>query len=75
MRTSSFTMHPSDAQHLARLSKEHAEILALFRENSHYESIAATLAVPEGTVKSRLNRARAAIVKMRAQVAKTAEAA
>lgn len=75
MRTSPFTLHPTDAPHVARLRKHHAEALALFRENPSYEAMAAAAGVPIGTVKSRLNRARLAVAKMRAQTAKTTEAA
>ena len=48
---------------LAALSPEHREILLLREiEEMAYEDIAATLSVSEGTVKSRLSRARAAVL-------------
>ncbi|MGE5128329.1 MAG: RNA polymerase sigma factor [Sphingomonadaceae bacterium] len=48
---------------LAVLSPEHREILLLREvEEMAYEDIAATLSVGEGTVKSRLSRARAAVL-------------
>jgi DNA-binding NarL/FixJ family response regulator len=75
MRSVSFKLHPSDVPHIARLSKEHATVLALFRENPNYASIAAELQTPIGTVKSRLHRARAAVVRRRAQAAAMAKVA
>lgn len=48
---------------LAVISPEHREILLLREiEEMAYEDIAATLSVSEGTVKSRLSRARAAVL-------------
>jgi DNA-directed RNA polymerase specialized sigma24 family protein len=75
MRTSPFTLHPSDAQHISKLSKQHAAVLALFRENPNYETMAAAMGCKLGTIKSSLFRARAAIVKMRAEAAQSVEAA
>lgn len=75
MRTSSFTLYPSDAPHIARLNRHHAEVLALFRQNRNYEVLAQTVGVPIGTIKSRLARARAQVLKLRAQAKKSAEAA
>lgn len=75
MRSTSFILHASDAAHIARLSEAHAAVLALFRENSNYEAMAQALSVPIGTVKSRLNRARAKIVELRAEAARAKEAA
>ncbi len=75
MRSTSFTLYPSDAPHISKLQTHYAEALALFRENSNYETMAAAANVPIGTIKSRLHRARAAIVEMRAKAAKPAEAA
>jgi RNA polymerase sigma-70 factor (ECF subfamily) len=74
MRTTSFTLHPSDAPHVAKLSKDHATLLAMFRENRNYETLAQAIGVPVGTIKSRLNRARANVVAMRAEAAKVREA-
>jgi DNA-directed RNA polymerase specialized sigma24 family protein len=75
MRSTNFTLYPSDAPHIARLTKEHATVLAMFRENRNYEALAQAIGVPVGTIKSRLNRARAKVVEFRAQASQAGEAA
>jgi RNA polymerase sigma-70 factor (ECF subfamily) len=70
-----FTFQPSDAPHIARLSKRHAECLALSRGGASYEAMAISLGIPVGTVKSRVHRARAKIVRLRAKAAEAASCA
>jgi len=55
-------LEPALAEGLLRLSADEREVLLLFAwADLGYEQIAEALAVPVGTVKSRLNRARAAL--------------
>lgn len=49
------------ARYIARIRPKHAEILRAAAGNASYIHLAATLRLPLGTVKSRLNRARMAI--------------
>ncbi len=59
------TITHEDAQLLPELSAEHREILVALPRS--YAELATHLKVPVGTVRSRLHRARAALVKLREQ--------
>jgi DNA-directed RNA polymerase specialized sigma24 family protein len=63
-----FLLYPSDEPHLAQLPPEQraAVELATNHEGLRYDTIAAQLVIPQGTVKSRVNRAREKILKLRA---------
>lgn len=60
-----FTITQEDAQLLPQLSDEHREILAALPRS--YAELATDLKMPIGTVRSRLHRARVALVKLREQ--------
>lgn len=71
-----FKLTTEDAPHLTtlrRVSKEQHDLL--LAENSGYANLAAQFNVPVGTIKSRFNRARNRIIKLRkeAEYAKEAQ--
>lgn len=70
-KTTEFAM--TDAE-MGALSDEHLVVLKRLEAGLSYEEIAEGLGRPIGTVKSRINRARAALAKLRAP-AEQAEAA
>lgn len=61
-RHKGFTLAETDLPLLEKLSKAHREILTT---PGSYEDVSAALNIPKGTVKSRTNRARSALVKLR----------
>ena len=62
-----FTLFPSDEDHLRKLDQSTRDILKLAtNEGKDYETISAIAGIPIGTVKSRINRARAKIIELRA---------
>ncbi len=50
--------------HAANLAPEHVEILRTATPGKNYRAIGMELNLPKGTVKSRLNRARAALSRL-----------
>jgi len=59
-------------EELAKLPNHHRQVLEPYLAGDHtYEGLAADLNIPVGTVRSRLNRARNALVKARAAAACT----
>lgn len=60
---SDFSLEEADELLLDRLLPRHRAILVM---PGNYRALAKALAVPIGTVKSRLHRARAALIKLRA---------
>lgn len=62
IRILDFKVLPSDAPHLEKLSADHRAIL---EAEGSYEDKAASLNIPLGTVRSRLNRARAKLIALR----------
>jgi len=67
-----FELYPSDEKHLRKLSENAREMLDLATEGLNYGAIADITGTKIGTIKSRINRARTRILKMRA-AAKTSE--
>ncbi len=63
MKNRKFTITDADAPLIAKLSPEHQQMLA--RNKSSTATIAAELDLPEGTVKSRMHRARNALEALR----------
>jgi DNA-directed RNA polymerase specialized sigma24 family protein len=62
-----FKLYDSDDRHLCKLSKNAREILELAtNEGLNYGAIADITGAKMGTIKSRINRARTRILKMRA---------
>ena len=61
-RFSQFALLPGDEELIGRLPEAHQAILAL---TGSYQEIGEQLGLPGGTVRSRLHRARAALVKLR----------
>ena len=64
-----FRLLGSDEPHLAKIPERMVEPLRLAHKGNSYPAIAEQMSVPIGTVKSRINRAREQIIKMRATVA------
>ena len=65
-----FLLYPSDLPHLRRLPKFSRALLeSATNDGLSYAAIAAQFDLPMGTVKSRINRARARILNMRATAA------
>jgi DNA-directed RNA polymerase specialized sigma24 family protein len=60
-----FILLDSDEPHLAKLDPKFVEPLRLAHAGNGYYWISGQLSVPLGTVKSRINRARERIIKMR----------
>lgn len=67
-----FHITDDDAPLIARLSKEHRDVLGTV---GSYKDIATALSLEVGTVKSRIHRARASLVGLRTCQNKTAAAA
>jgi DNA-directed RNA polymerase specialized sigma24 family protein len=65
-RFQDFKVTDADAPLIDRMKPEHREVL---RATGKYEEIAANLRLSVGTVKSRINRARHRLVRMRAEQA------
>jgi len=62
-----FELYPSDEKHLRKLSENAREILELATNDGlNYGAIADITGAKMGTIKSRINRARTRILKMRA---------
>jgi DNA-directed RNA polymerase specialized sigma24 family protein len=61
-RFSHFALEPGDEELISQLPELHRSMLAL---SGSYQEIGQKLNLPGGTVRSRLHRARAALVKMR----------
>jgi DNA-directed RNA polymerase specialized sigma24 family protein len=61
-----FQILETDAPLINHLTAEHR---ALIERKSDYKGVAAELGLPVGTVKSRIHRARASLVKLREQAA------
>jgi DNA-directed RNA polymerase specialized sigma24 family protein len=64
MRSINFEVTADDLPLLEKLRRRHREILLA---TGTYRELAETLKIPIGTVRSRLNRARAALMKLRDQ--------
>lgn len=67
-----FALYLSDAPHLSKLSEDVREMLELATNDGlNYGAIADITGAKMGTIKSRINRARTRILKLRAAAAKT----
>lgn len=63
-----FILLDADEPHLAKLDSKFVVPLRLAHAGNGYDWIADQLKIPLGTVKSRINRARERIIKMRAEI-------
>lgn len=64
-RFSGFKLMDSDMLLVDKLSEPHRQVLLLIHANETISMMAANLSVAEGTIKSRTNRARAALQALR----------
>lgn len=64
-----FILRDEDKRHLEKLEPKFVEPLKLAHAGNGYDWIADQLKIPLGTVKSRINRAREKIIKLRADAA------
>lgn len=62
MRLDNFKIEESDAPLIEKLQKHHRDVL---NHGGSYEQMAADLGIPEGTARSRLHRARKALIELR----------
>lgn len=67
-----FLLYQSDEPHLAKLPRFTRALLeSATNDGMSYDAIAKLFDIPLGTVKSRINRARTQILKLRAEALKT----